>query len=353
MSPERRRTAITSSCGSTRGSHRGPRKRRRSSSCSSSSSRKSCVRATEELAMAGDPFQRYTEATADGQRLLLHGEFRTSLERFQDAYEAAAEMEDQQLIFRALCNLSTARLSLGEIREAEKGLREILLKTEDPQCIFVASSNLASSLRRQGRLEKALFYAKRALRACEGLDNYAWKATCHNLIANIYLNMSYLDDAVAEYRFALSLSQKGGLGTSSPIEYIKENLGYCILLKKRYRQGIAIILEALQISLANGNTRCVAECYQDLSFAYMQLKEFKRAEEHGQKAMAIGGEKDYKDIVKNCYYLLGEINLLMGNEDTSDHYFGKLQELYPHLATLKDFLRTFDVSNIINLKNPF
>jgi len=40
-------------------------------------------------------------------------------------------------------------------------------------------------------------------------------------------------------------------------------------------------------------------------------------------------KKDYKDIVKNCYYLLGEINLLMGNEDTSDHYFGKLQECTP------------------------
>lgn len=303
--------------------------------------------------MPADALTRYSEATAEGQRLVLRGEFRGGLDKFQEAYAAAEELEDQKLIFRAQCNLSTARLSMGEIRDAEKGLREILLKTEDPQCIFVASSNLASSLRRQGRLEKALFYAKRALRACEPLDNYGWKATCHNLIANIYLNMSYLDDAVAEYRFALSLNQKGGLGTASPVEYIKENLGYCLLLKKRYRQGIAIILEALQISLANGNIRCVAECYQDLSFAYMQLKEYKRAEEHGQKALSIGTEKEYKDIVKNCYYLLGEVNLLMGNEEGSDHYFGKLQELYPHLASLKDFLRTFDVSNIINLKNPF
>ncbi len=42
----------------------------------------------------------------------------------------------------------------------------------------------------------------------------------------------------------------------------------------------------------------------------------------------------------------------MGNEQASDHYFGRLQELYPHLPALKDFLRTFDVSNIINLKTP-
>ena len=303
--------------------------------------------------MSADQIARYSELTAEGTQLVRAGEFRKAAEAFETARTIAETLQDQHLLFRAICNLSTARLSMGEIGDAEKGLREILLKSGDEQIVFVASSNLASALRKQGRLEKALFYAKRALRACESIDNQAWKATCHNLIANIYMNMSYVDDAMAEYRFALSLSQKAGLGSSYPIDYIKENLGYCILLKKRYRQGIAIILEALQIALNNGNVRCVAECYQDLSFAYMQLKELKRAEEYGQKALAISSEKDYKDISKNCYYLLGEIYLLMGDEEKSEHYFDRLQQLYPHLGILKDFLRTFDVSNIINLKNPF
>jgi hypothetical protein len=36
----------------------------------------------------------------------------------------------------------------------------------------------------------------------------------------------------------------------------------------------------------------------------------------------------------------------------SDRYLGKLQTLYPNIPFLRDFLRTFDVSNIIALKNP-
>jgi tetratricopeptide (TPR) repeat protein len=303
--------------------------------------------------MSEDLIARYSELTAEGNQEVRRGEFRQAAEHFEAARAIAVELEDKTLLFKASCNLSTALLSQGRIQEAEKGLREILLESGDPQIVFAASSNLASALRKQGQIQKALFYAKRALRASESIDNCAWKASCHNLIANIYLNMSYLDDAMAEYRFALSLSQKGGLGTAYPIDYIKENLGYCLLLKKRYRQGIAIILEALQIALKNDNTRCLVECYQDLSFAYMQLKELGTAEEHGEKALAIATEKDYKDIAKNCYYLLGEINLLMGREEKSDYYFTKLQELYPHFAGLKAFLRTFDVSNIINLKNPF
>lgn len=302
--------------------------------------------------MSEDLATRYAGLTDQGNQHLRRGEFGAAAEQFRSARLIAEQIQDQQLIFKALCNLSTARLNLGEIKRAEKGLREILLKSDDNATIFVASSNLASALRRQGKLHKALVYARRALRASANINNFAWKATCRNLIANIYMNMSYLDDAVTEYRHALKLSQRGGLGTSYPIDYIKENLGYCLLMKKRYRQGIAIILEALQIATHNNNFRCLAESYQDLCFAYMQLKELRRAEEYGEKALAVARDKDYKDIIKNCYYLLGEVNLLLGNDEKSDHYFGKLQELYPHLAVLKDFLRTFDVSNIINLKSP-
>ena len=175
--------------------------------------------------MAADLKARYSELTAEGTLQVQSGDFRQAADQFEAALGIARELDDQHLIHRATCNLSTARLSLGQIQEAEKGLREILLKSPDTDIIFIASSNLASALRRQGRLQKALLYAKRALRACDSIENYAWKSTCHNLIANIYMNMSYLDDAMAEYRFALSISQKGSLGTSYPVDYIKENLG--------------------------------------------------------------------------------------------------------------------------------
>lgn len=302
--------------------------------------------------MQSDPIASYSDLTAEGQLHVRHGDFRRAIDNFEKAVRLAHDLDDSALLVKALCNLSTARLAAGDIKEAEKGLREILMRTRDPQTIFVTSSNLASALRRQGRHDRALMYARKALRACEGLDNPSWMATIHNLIANIYMNMSYLDDAVSEYRHALSLGEKAGLGMQWPVDYIKENLGYCLLLKKRYRQGIAIILEALQIALSNGNSRCVGECYQDLAFAYMQIKEYPQARDHGEKALEMALKHDYKDIQKNCYYLLGETHLLMGEDARSDEYFDRLQEYYPHLPVLKEFLRTFDVSNILNLKNP-
>src|SRR5215510_15498625 len=126
--------------------------------------------------MQSDPIASYSDLTAEGNLFVRHGDFRRAIDNFEQAVRLAHDLEDPALLVKALCNLSTARLAAGQIKEAEKGLREILLKTRDPQTIFVTSSNLASALRRQGRLDRALLYAKRALKACEQIDNYAWKA---------------------------------------------------------------------------------------------------------------------------------------------------------------------------------
>jgi tetratricopeptide (TPR) repeat protein len=302
--------------------------------------------------MAAELIARYAELTAEGILQIRHGDFRRAVDSFEAARRLAGELNDPQLHVKALCNLSTARLAVGDVQQAEKGLREILLKTRDHQMVYHASSNLASALRRQGRLEKALPFARRALRAAKELDDPIRKAASHNLVANIHLNRNYLDDAMAEYRRALALHEEGGVGAGNT-DCIKENLGYCLLLKKRIREGIVIIQEALQIATANQNMRCIAECNQDLSFAYMQTRELALAEVCGEKALALAREYGFVDFQKNCYYLLGEINLLTGNEEKSEYYFDHLQELYPHLPVLKDFLRSFDVSSIISLKNPF
>jgi tetratricopeptide (TPR) repeat protein len=302
--------------------------------------------------MPTDLIARYAELTKDGALQIRQGEFRHAINSFEAARRIAAELNEPQLLVKALCNLSTARLANGEVQLAEKGLREILLKTDDHQMVYHASSNLASALRRQGRLEKALPFARRALRAANELADPVRRAASHNLVANILLYMNYLDDAMAEYHLALALNEDGGVGTGNT-DCIKENLGYCLLLKKRIREGIVVIQEALQIATANQNVRCIAECNQDLSFGYMQIRELDLAETCGEKALSMAREHEFVDFQKNCFYLLGEINLLTGNEEKSDYYFDRLQELYPHLPVLKAFLRSFDVSSIISLKNPF
>jgi tetratricopeptide (TPR) repeat protein len=302
--------------------------------------------------MAVDLIARYAELTAEGILQVRRGEFRHAIECFDAARRLAGEVDDPALIVKALCNLSTARLGVGEVQEAEKGLRELLLRTRDHQMVYHASSNLASALRRQGQFDKAMVFARRAIRAAEMIDDPGRRAAAQNLIANIHLDMHHLDDAMAGYRVALALNEEAGAGAGNA-DCIKENLGYCLLLKKRLREGIALIREALDLATAGGNVRCIAECNQDLCFAHLQARELDQAEACGETALALAREHQFLDFEKNLYYLLGEINLLNGREEKSDYYFDRLQEFYPNLPVLKDFLRSFDLSGIISLKSPY
>jgi tetratricopeptide (TPR) repeat protein len=295
--------------------------------------------------------ETYDQLTKEAYEEIRRGNFRTALELFQLARKEAEAASDPLEIDRAVCNITTAELSLGNFRAAEQGLREILLRCPDHQILFIASANLASSLTKQGRAGRALFYARRALEESTHLEPH-WKAIARNRLANIYLMQSYFQEAIAEYRAALDIAREAGIADKWPAEHYLDNLGYCLVLAGQHKEGILHIHEALGLARGRKNQRCVTECFQDLSFAHLQLRSLRKAEMYGRRALGLALRKQYSDVIKTCYYLLGEIHYLQGNEKESDFYFGKLQEFYPDLDFLKEFLKTFDVSKILNFKNP-
>ncbi len=295
--------------------------------------------------------ESYDQLSKEAYEEIRRGNFKTAQDLFLSAGKLAEGAGDQVEIDRVVCNLSNVQLSLGNFQAAEQGLREILLRCPDHQVLFIASANLASSLAKQGRLDRALAYSKRALAESAHLEPH-WKAISRNRLANIYLMQSYFPEAIAEYRTALEIVRQAGIADRWPTEHYLDNLGYCLVLVQEHREGILHIHEALGLARTHRNQRCITECFQDLSFAYMQLRSLRKAELYGRRALGLAIRKQYTDIVKTCYYLLGEIHYLQGNEKESDFYFGKLQEFYPGLNFLKDFLKTFDVSKILNFKNP-
>ena len=74
------------------------------------------------------------------------------------------------------------------------------------------------------------------------------------------------------------------------------------------------------------------------------------AQEYGESALAMAEEHGYDFFRRNCYYLLGEIASQSGEDAKADDYFRRLAEFYPQFAFLSDFLREYDISSMINLK---
>jgi len=275
-----------------------------------------------------------------------------ALATFEKLRALAIGFEDSKLLDKADTNRSMVLLEMGECAEAARGLKEIILRSRDAKTICGASYNLSISLRRQGEYKKACFYARLASEKSRAINDPAWIARCHNLMGNLHLVQSRLAPAMKEYRKALALRLKEKRPNKFAIGILKDNIGYVLLLLGRYQDGIREILEAQKFSTAAGNTRSVCECNHDLAFGYMQIRNLDAAEMHGERALEMAEDLGSKEIVKNCYYILGEVNHLKDNVERRDHYFYLLQNLHPNLPFLRDFLCAFDVSNIIALRFP-
>ena len=294
----------------------------------------------------------FAQLIARGCSSLRKGDFDLALSEFERALGIARAADDSERVNKALSNLSTCYIELGEYEKASKGLREIILSSTDDETICGASYNLSISLRRLGKYQKAFVYARKAFEKSKALGDLNWMARCHNLIGNIYVVQSHLDKAQVQYRKSLALRLKEAETNRFSVAILKDNIGYCQLLQGHYDKGIQNVREALDLVTQLASKKCICECAHDLSFGYMQMRRLDEAEEYGRQALEIAESEGYKEIVKNCFYLLGEINYLKGDEEQRDYYFYRLQDLYPHLPFLRDFLCTFDVSKIIALRFP-
>ena len=295
---------------------------------------------------------QYSRLIAQGYALLRHGDLAQALDSFKSALSRARRANSSKKINKALSNISTCYIEMGKYERASKGLREIILRSSDDETICAAFYNLSICLRRQGQFQKAFIYAKRAFDRSEAMGELNWMARCHNLIGNIYLVQSHLNKALQQYRKSLALRLRETELNRFSVAILKDNIGYCQMLQGYYERGIRSVLEALELVTELNSKKCICECSHDLSFGYMQLRRLDEAEQYGKRALEIAEAEGYKDIVKNCYYLLGEIYCLKGDEEQRDYYFYRLQDIYPHLPFLRDFLCMFDVSKIIALRFP-
>ncbi|MEE9230297.1 MAG: tetratricopeptide repeat protein [Acidobacteriota bacterium] len=246
--------------------------------------------------------------------------------------------------------MSSALLEIGRPREAERGLRQIILRSLDPRAGWQARFNLAVVLRRQGRLERARRFAGGALETARQLRAPRLVARSINLLGNLELIDSRFDKALIHYREALDLYCRSRGDYRRAISVLRDNLGYCLILKKEYRKGLKQIREALALAREIGEPHVEAECLQDECFGLLRQNFLSCAEVCGKRALRLAELHGYRDLRVNCYYLLGEIRHLRDDGAGRDAYFMKLQQLYPHLPFLRDFLCAFDVSGIISLK---
>jgi predicted negative regulator of RcsB-dependent stress response len=263
------------------------------------------------------------------------------------AERVAEASGDPDLRHQAATNRSMVLLELGDVAAAEQGLREVVLASSDDEVICRAAFYLASSLRRQKRLGRARFFARSARERAERLRDPLWQARCQNLLGNIELNRGDTSAAREAYSRALALWSATPGDHRFALAIVLDNIGYGLTLEKREREGLPYLARALALALEIGDLRTEAECRQDLAHALLGMGSVQASRGNAMAALALAEDNGYRDIRQNCTYILGELAALEGDEAERDRWFDRLQEMFPHVPHLREFLGLFDVCDLL------
>ncbi len=296
---------------------------------------------------SGSLEEDYSSLREAGREAVESGDLALALEVFELAWNRARELGDQALIDQAFCNLSLVRIELGCAEGASTGLREILLRNGSDENCRLAAYHLARVFELDKSSKKALFYARIALDRSRKLDRSDWMASSYNLVGDLLLAESFTDQAIEQYEEALGL-----LGDQVSVRrgQILDNLGYCRVLQRRYREGIQLLDQSRLLLEGFGAGRYLTSTHLDLCFAYLEIEQSEVSIPHGKLALELAREHGLVDSEKNSLYLLGQAEWLAGHVETAKSYYAELEHHYPGTAGLTDLLVTFDIRQLINLR---
>jgi tetratricopeptide (TPR) repeat protein len=293
-------------------------------------------------------FEPFEQLRQEGRRAAERGHLDLAVELFDRALSWAEEEGHEDLADRAFCGRSAAAIELGGSDEAIPRLRTILMRNRDEESCFLAAYNLARAYELAKEYRKALFYARLAKDRAELLQRPEWLASSHNQMGNLLLALSYFEEACAEYRSALE--------HLPPVPSIRQalifdNLGYCAVVKGRYREGFRLLFQSLRYLQKVAAERFTGFPHLALCFAYMEVGRLRRAQFHGRAALTIAEAAGDRQSIKNSLFLLGQAAHLSGDPLTAQRAFARLQtEFYPEAGFSPELLLAVDARRLVNLR---
>ena len=276
------------------------------------------------------------------------GQLEQAIAHFDSAMTWALERGDSDLWDRAFCNRCAADMELGGRPDWLPELRQIVLRSSDPENAFLAAYNVAHAYEREKDFDKALFYARIAHDRCAKLRRRDWLAWSKNQTANLLLGQSHFEEACASYEQALDLMPAP---PSVQRALILDNLGYCRIVQGRHDEGFTLLFQGLRTLRHFGAERFESRMLLSLCWGYLELGRLRRALRHGLRALELADRFGDIESIKNAHYLLGEAYNELGCHGTARDYFTRLQKrFYPEAVHVPELLMAVDVRNLINLK---
>lgn len=263
------------------------------------------------------------------------------------ALERARQQGDEQRVDALTCGMANLATHMGRGESELPRLREILVRNRDAANCRLAAYTISIYYQFAKNFKKSTFYARIARDRARQLGRRDWIASSHNQLGNALLGESQIEEACAEYELGLAtMPEELAVWRAA----ILNNLGYCRILQKRYRDGYTLLYQSLRSLRRRHVLRYQLYPLLDLSFAHLETGRYRYAERHGRAALRLAESLQDASSVKNALYLLGEVANLQGDREKAYDYFSRLQQdFFPGSDYLVKFLLMVDVRGFVNL----
>lgn len=188
--------------------------------------------------------------------------------------------------------------------------------------------NIANIQNRLGDTDKALGYAREAQRMAEGVYDQG-TAYASQLMGRIYRKQKKLEEALAEYRKALSLYQSMGEKRSSAETF--QNIGNIFYDKGNFNEAQKQYSTALQTAKSIPSPTIIGHCYSSLGYVFYELKQFENAIAYTDSSRMTAKKINDQQTVLDAYHMLADIH-------QEQHHYKEALTYFQVYAALKDSL---------------
>lgn len=293
--------------------------------------------------------ERYVRLTQLAQRAFSSARLERSLRLFEAAESEAKRLGDRALVDRAFCNRCVVLLELERLDSEVGELKHVLMRSRDPFTSWMAAYYTAQVYKAEGNVARALAYVRRASELADACGETRAVAASANEHGTLALVDSRFAEARVCFEQALRLSEATDLDAMGRA-IIRDNLGYCLMCTGEVDSGIELCRDAAATLEGVGSAQYLAEVFQDLCYGHLQRGEFGVARTLGEKALEYARRFQLATIERNTLMLLADAAMDEGDEESTESYLDRLAAYYPDFHGMKNFLRAFNVREVINLK---
>jgi CHAT domain-containing protein len=229
---------------------------------------------------------------AKANALYANGDYKSAIERHQDALQIFESMEEWNEAGRTLSASMQPLLLIGEYDRAFAAAdraREIFTRLNLPWRLARLEINIGNIFHRQDRFEDALAHYESAYNGLLAHKDAEGMAVVLSNIATCLITMNDFPRALATYERGRKVSEENGM--SLLVAQADYNIAYLYYLRGEYSVAIEKLYAARRDCEANGDAYHQALCYLDLSEIYLELNLGEEA-----RVMAVEGFRRFEKL---------------------------------------------------------